>query len=180
MSVTSEKNKLLSDLIAQSLNGDQVAYAKFLQEVTIFLRPILKKKIVSSDVEDVLQEVLISIHKARHTYDGKRDILPWIIAIMRFRVMDYLRKYYAQMRHQISEIEDFENILVDVTESTSENEIIDDLLADVDQKNKEILTMMYVEGYTAKEVGSKINMSESAVKVAAHRMIKKIRNKFSK
>jgi RNA polymerase sigma-70 factor (ECF subfamily) len=37
---------------------------------------------------------------------------------------------------------------------------------------------MHVEGYTAKEVGKKMGMNESAVKVAAHRAIKKIRGKF--
>jgi DNA-directed RNA polymerase specialized sigma24 family protein len=37
---------------------------------------------------------------------------------------------------------------------------------------------MHVEGYTAKEVGVKLNMNESAIKVAAHRAIKKIREKF--
>ncbi|MBU6339547.1 MAG: hypothetical protein KGQ36_06240, partial [Rickettsiales bacterium] len=35
-------------------------------------------------------------------------------------------------------------------------------------------------GYTAKEVGKEIGMNESAVKVAAHRAVKKIKQKFPK
>ena len=38
--------------------------------------------------------------------------------------------------------------------------------------------MMYVEGFTARETGEKLEMNESAVKVAAHRALKKIREKL--
>ena len=38
--------------------------------------------------------------------------------------------------------------------------------------------MMHVEGFTAKEVGMKLGMKESAVKVAAHRAIKKLRGQL--
>jgi DNA-directed RNA polymerase specialized sigma24 family protein len=37
---------------------------------------------------------------------------------------------------------------------------------------------MHVEGYTAKEIGNQSGMNESAVKVAARRAIKKIRERF--
>lgn len=125
-----------------------------------------------------MQEILISIHKARHTYDGERPIMPWLASIASFRITDHLRKHYSQMRHQSVDIADFENILTDVTEEASDNESIDELLSDVPEKHKKILTMMHVEGYTAKEVGKQMGMNESAVKVAAHRAIKKIREKF--
>ena len=39
---------------------------------------------------------------------------------------------------------------------------------------------MNVEGYTAKEVGAKLGMKESAVKVAAHRAYKKLRERLGK
>ena len=50
-------------LMKQSLNGDQCAYATLLRETSRFLRPILTKRIAHhSEVEDLLQEILISIH----------------------------------------------------------------------------------------------------------------------
>ena len=82
------------------------------------------------------------------------------------------------MRHKIADVEELENILADVTDETSNNESIDEMLEDVAPQNKEILTMMHVQGYTAKEVAERIGMNESAVKVAAHRAIKKIRTKL--
>jgi DNA-directed RNA polymerase specialized sigma24 family protein len=37
---------------------------------------------------------------------------------------------------------------------------------------------MKIEGYTAKEVGIKLNMSESAVKTSAHRTYKMLKEKI--
>jgi RNA polymerase sigma-70 factor (ECF subfamily) len=173
-----DKNKILGDLLCSGIGGNQTDYAKFLKKISSLLRPFVAKKITSADVEDVLQEILISIHKARHTYDGERPIMPWIISIARFRMADYFRKYYAQMRHKVVDNEEMENIFADVTNEVFDNEPIDELLEEVTLQNKQILTLIHVEGYTAKEVGAKIGMNESAVKVAAHRAIKKIRNKF--
>ncbi|NBV07166.1 MAG: sigma-70 family RNA polymerase sigma factor [Proteobacteria bacterium] len=177
--VTAEnKNKILSDLMRLALDGNQVAYAQFLTQVATLLRSVVAKKITSADVEDVTQEILLSIHKARHTYDCDRAIMPWIFSIARFRITDYLRKHYSQMRHKAADVSELENILADVTDTTSNNELIEEWLEDVPEKHKQILIMMHVEGYTVKEVAARIGMNESAVKVAAHRAIKKIRNKF--
>ena len=168
----------MTALFLAGLGGDQAAYHNFLSTITPILRRMADKKLAQSDVEDVVQEILISIHKARHTYDGERPIMPWLASIASFRITDHLRKHYAQMRHQSVDIADYENILSDVTENIADTESLDELLEDVPQKHKKILTMMHVEGYTAKEVGKQLGMNESAVKVAAHRAIKKIREKF--
>ncbi len=174
----SENNKILSNLIISGNAGNQSAYKEFLIQITPIIRSVVTKKIVPADVEDVLQEILISVHKARHTYDGMRPIMPWLMAIIRFRMIDHLRKHYAQMRHKTSDIEELKDVLADVTSQHDKDELVSDLFQGIDAKNKQILTMMHVEGYTAKEIGTKINMNESAVKVAAHRAIKKIRTKL--
>lgn len=177
--VTADNKKILRDLMCAGLAGDQVAYGKFLTKIMPLLRFVIAKKISSADVEDVLQEVLISVHKARHTYDGDRPIVPWLIAVARFRINDYLRKHYAQMRHKTGDLEGLENILEDVTNEYCANESINELLKDVDSKHQQILTMLHVEGYSIKEIAAQIGMNESAVKVAAHRAIKKIRAKLN-
>jgi RNA polymerase sigma-70 factor (ECF subfamily) len=176
--MVADKNQLLSDLLISGLAGDQAAYAAFLTQITPFLRRMVARKLATSEVEDVVQEVLISLHKARHTYDGARPIMPWVASIVSFRVTDHLRKHYSQMRHQSVDIADYENILSDVTETVSDSESLSEMLDGVSDKHKQILTLMHVEGYTAKEVGAQLGMNESAVKVAAHRAIKKIREKF--
>lgn len=173
-----DKYAHLAEYLCLGQAGDKLAYKNFLQALAPLLRRMVAKKLPSADVEDIVQEILISLHKARHTYDGLRPIMPWIVSIARFRITDHLRKHYAQMRHVTSDIADYENILADVTDDTFQSESIEQLLEDVPHRQRQILSMMHIEGYTAREVGKQLDMNESAVKVAAHRAIKKIREKF--
>ncbi len=170
-----DKYHEFTELLRAGIGGDKVSYARFLTEISPLLRRMIQVKVPASDAEDVLQEVLISIHKARHTYDGKRPVMPWLAAITHFRVTDYLRKHYASMKHQTIDIEDVKEFLSNVTQNDTSPEGIEELLKDVPEKQKRILIMMHVEGFTARQVGEQLNMNESAVKVAAHRALKKIR-----
>lgn len=175
------KNEITTELtrkLLAGLAGDGGAYADFLNQLSPILRRVIGRKIPMVDVEDVLQEVLISLHKARHTYDGERPLMPWVMAIARFRVMDCLRKTYSEMRHSQVDIANYENVLEAVTETPGDNESINEMLDGVGQRECKILSLMHVEGYTASEVGSQLGMKESAVKVAAHRAIKKIRERL--
>lgn len=168
----------LTTLFRSGLGGDQADYARFLTSITPLLKRMVGRRLSASDVDDVVQEILISIHKARHTYDGVRPIMPWLASIAKFRITDHLRKHYTQRQDKTVDIADLENILTDVTEDGLDHESMDELLEGVPDNHKRILTLMHVEGYTAKEVGTQMDMNESAVKVAAHRAIKKIRLKF--
>lgn len=168
----------LAVLFRAGLAGDQAAYARFLENITPLLTRIAGRRLAACETDDVVQEILISIHKARHTYDGNRPIMPWLVSIAKFRIADHLRRHYTQMRHKTVDIKEWEDILPDVTQAGADREYIEELLEGTPENHKRILTLMHIEGYTAKEVGTQLDMNESAVKVAAHRAIKKIRQKF--
>jgi len=172
-----DKTENLEALMKLSLNGDQRAYAVVLQETARLLRPFLARRLNSvSEVDDLLQEILISIHKARHTYDGERPYKPWAYAIAKFRLQDHLRAHYADHLHHAVELSEVENDLqVPVTKSDFTYESISGEIEKLPPKQAAILQMMHQEGYTAKEVAEKIGMKESAVKVAAHRAYKILR-----
>ncbi len=178
MVTSSDKYAELTAWFMAGMGGDSVAYARFLRAITPLLRRATRRKLQESDAEDVVQEILVSIHKARHTYDGTRPLIPWIMAIAQFRITDQLRKYYAHARYETVDVETMADSLPDVTISHEDNESIEALLEHVPEREKRILTMLHMEGYTAKETGARMGMNESAVKVAAHRAIKKIRAAF--
>lgn len=180
MVAPTDKYSALTALFRSGLGGNRADYARFLQNITPLLKRVVGRRIAASDVDDVVQEILISVHKARHTHDGLRPIMPWVVSIAKFRISDNLRRHYAQMHHKTVDIKDFEKILTDVTKRDSEHESVDEVLEGVPEAHKRILTLLHVEGYTAGEVGKQIDMKESAVKVAAHRAIKKIRQRFAK
>jgi RNA polymerase sigma-70 factor, ECF subfamily len=172
----------LEGLMRTSLEGDKVAYAALLRHTARLLRPFLARRLsFESEADDVLQEILISIHKARHTYDGKRPYKPWMYAIAEFRLRDYLRFHYAdQLRHaqDISDLE--ENLQNDVTEPPFSYESISGEVRKLPEKQAAILQLMHQEGYTSKEVAARLGMTESAVKVAAHRAYKVLRQKLQR
>jgi len=177
-----DQNDNFEALMRQSLAGDQRAYAILLQKTTRLLRPFLAKRLsFSSDVDDLVQEILISIHKARHTYDGNRPYKPWAFAIAKFRLQDFLRTHYSdQLRHAV-DFDELEEILPEyVTESELSYESISAEVQKLPEKQATILQLMHQEGYTAKEVAEKLGMNESAVKVAAHRAYKVLRQKLER
>lgn len=177
-----DKTDNFETLMRQSLNGDQRAYADLLRETSRLLRPYLAKRLsFSNEADDLLQEILISIHKARHTYDGNRPYKPWVYAIARFRLQDYLRAHYSDQLRDAIELSELEESLPEhVTESAISYESISGEVQNLPEKQATILRLMHQEGYTAKEVAEKMGMNESAVKVAAHRAYKILRNKLER
>lgn len=172
----------LEALMMQSLKGDQRAYAALLQETSRLLRPFLSRRLsAASEVDDLLQEILLSIHKARHTYDGKRPYKPWAYAIARFRLQDFLRAHYAdQLRHAVDFDELEETLPEYVTEPAMSYESIEREVQKLPDKQASILQLMHQDGYTSREVAEKMGMNESAVKVAAHRAYKLLRKKLER
>lgn len=170
----------IESTMREALAGDKRAYAQVLEQSVALLRPYLTKRLShKSDIDDVLQEILLSVHKARHTYDGKRPFTPWLFAIARFRLHDYLRAHYKDQLRYADELTDAENIFAqNVTETTLTYESISEEIHRLPKKQAVILQMIHQQGYTAKEVADKTGMSESAVKVAAHRAYKVLKKKL--
>lgn len=176
-----DTNPSLEELMEQALAGDKRAYMQALQGTSRLLRPYLSKRVSSqSDVEEILQEILISIHKSRHTYDSRRPFKPWVFAIAKFRMKDFLRKIYSDELRHAGELEEAENIVeTDVTNSGLSYEVIKGEIGKLPEKQAQILHLIHGEGRTSREVAQKMNMTESAVKVAAHRAYKVLKKKLS-
>jgi RNA polymerase sigma factor (sigma-70 family) len=83
-------------LLRSAQDGDGKAYAQLLYELLPMLRRIVTHKWPSGpDIEDIVQEVLVSLHTARHTYDPNRPFMPWLMTITTRRIVDAARRRYA-------------------------------------------------------------------------------------
>jgi RNA polymerase sigma-70 factor (ECF subfamily) len=79
--------------MAAAQNGDAGAYASLLTSLLPVLRGFVRRRGVdASAVEDVVQEVLLLIHRARHTWRADRPFDPWLWAIARNATTDALRR----------------------------------------------------------------------------------------
>lgn len=165
----------LEDLMHRAQNGDKTAYEALLNAILPPLKAFVSRRLAGkADVEDVVQDILLSIHSATHTYDKNRSFKIWMFTIARYRLNDYLRRIYRVERNIETGIEEISDIIFaeNVTENQERNEYLNKILDSLPEKQKKIVTMMKLQGYTAEETAKAMNMSVSAVKVAAHRAYK--------
>jgi RNA polymerase sigma-70 factor (ECF subfamily) len=88
--------------MARSQLGDRFAYARLLHEVVPFIRAIAGRQHRTADrVEEVVQDVLLSIHQVRHTYEPARPFHRWLGAIARRRSIDALRRRYRRANLEV-------------------------------------------------------------------------------
>ena len=73
MNLTLDQDRRLATLMESAQQGDALNYESLLAEVAILLRAFFQARGVPSHcLEDLVQETLISIHKARHTFDSRK------------------------------------------------------------------------------------------------------------
>src|SRR5262245_18243566 len=124
--MTSDARQLdrgLADLMRVAQGGDQVAYARLLNALSPLLRRSIKRWrpfVKPEDVEDLVQDTLLSLHEARATYDPARPLLPWVMAIARNRVIDGARRYLARSAREVVVDELPETFSEDATNTAEE------------------------------------------------------------
>ena len=175
--------QLWSQWMAQAQDGDGAAYQCLLGAIVPRLRAIVGKRVSDPDrAEDVVQEVLLSIHKNRHTYDPALPFGPWMGTIAKRRTMDWLRKHYRRSDQEV---------LVDEYPETfsdgGANEVEEAALAfdDVDRLHRALeklplgqrqaVELLKLKEMSLKEASEASGMSVASLKVAMHRALKSLR-----
>lgn len=174
-----EMEQKLRLLLIQSKNGDRASYESFLSLSSVFIERYLKqlggRYAEKETIEDLLQEVLITLHQKKHTYQEDRPLLPWLYAIVRHRYIDYYRsRKRIPAQTSLEEVGDFipgkeQSFGIDMEE----------IMSLLTPKQKEMLYLIKVEGQSYKDAASTLRMSVSAVKVSVHRLVKSLQGKVN-
>jgi RNA polymerase sigma-70 factor (ECF subfamily) len=178
---TSLKHKLdeqrWSELMASAQAGNEPDYRRLLTELTEVIYGFLCSRFGNHNfTEDCVQETLIAIHMARHTYDQSRQFRPWLFAIVRHKAIDTLRKHRSQQK-MTTQYEQEQDILSQANyQNEAENEIMQgSLLASLPVEHREVLVLTKIIGLSVVEAAEKLAISESLVKVRVHRAIGKLK-----
>jgi RNA polymerase sigma factor (sigma-70 family) len=92
-----------SQLMRAAQGGDARAYERLLREVTPVVRAVARRVCSERhEIEEVVQETLLTLHRVRHTYDPARPFMPWLTAIASRRSIDELRRRRRIARHELS------------------------------------------------------------------------------
>ena len=77
--------------------GDRIAYETLLRDCIPFIKLVVRGQGVHHDtIDDVVQETLITVHRARQTYDPGRSFTAWLRAIAQRRAIDALRSGWPE------------------------------------------------------------------------------------
>src|SRR5262252_6687433 len=97
-------DRALGTLMQAAQGGDTQAYVLLLKEITPRVRQIVRAQrrfLKIEDIEDLVQDILLSVHAVRATYDPRRPFMPWLMAITRHRLADAARRYTRRTAHEL-------------------------------------------------------------------------------
>ena len=161
----------MTRLAALSQQGDKAAYAALLGAARQWLVRYLRRRVMPGDLDDLVQDTLLSVHRKLASYDPARSFLPWLAAIARYRFVDHLRLVY---RHAEQELDN------DLHASESEEPGItarislERLFEALPPAQSRAIELVKISGLSISEASAATGQSESLVKVNIHRGLKRL------
>lgn len=176
--ISMDKQLEWSKWMAAAQSGDGRSYQKLLKEILPLLTNFTRKRVPDELTDDIVQDVLMGIHKVRHTYDPNQLFHSWMFAIARHKIIDALRKNGRKISREAVSVEEIETFLADPSNPYQESDARKDLnqaMQKLSEKQRKVVWMMKIEGHSVRDVAKATDMSESAVKVTAHRAYKALK-----
>ncbi|MEB0136215.1 sigma-70 family RNA polymerase sigma factor [Actimicrobium sp. CCC2.4] len=164
----------LHDLLQRGMAGDTVAYRSFLQSTSVHLRAFLRRRLSRwpDEVEDLVQESLLAIHNQRLTYDANVPLTSWMVAITKYKLIDWLRRH-ARRELRNEPLDDEHELFSSADENASEaRRDLATLLAQLPAQQQAAIRYTKIDGWSVRETAAAMDISEASVKVAVHRGLK--------
>jgi len=130
------------------------------------------------DAEDVVQDVLLTVHAIRNTYDPRRPFGPWLVAITNRRIIDRLRRQTRQKTREIelsAEHETFAEVPANLDSTIPAEHALAGAIDKLPPDQRDAIRMLKLSEMSLKEASKASGRSIAALKVATHRAIKNLR-----
>jgi RNA polymerase sigma factor (sigma-70 family) len=167
-----------SILMARAQDGDGDAYHRLLLDIVPYLRSLAARRHRDpNDVEDVVQDILLTIHSIRQTYDPARPFGPWLVTIANRRFIDRLRRQgrvRARETPLTTEHETFSEPRANLEESTDRHEL-EGAIDNLPPRQQQAVRLLKLKEMSLKEAAVASGMSITSLKVNTHRALKSLR-----
>jgi RNA polymerase sigma-70 factor (ECF subfamily) len=170
-------------LMRAAQDGDQRAYADLLRQILPVTRAMVRRRIQDPALADeVVQEVLLTLHRVRHTYDPDRPFMPWLAAIASARAIDQLRRGRRRAEHEVAD----EAAVLDHPDELDEREgdardareEVARLLETLPPRQRRALELVKLNELSLAEASAVTGQSVGALKVTIHRALQALRGRW--
>ena len=167
-------NAEFEQLMARYQQADPAAVAVLVERLSPQLYRFFASQLGNrADAEDMLQDTWLRIHRVRHTYRAGDPVLPWVYTIARrVRVDNYRKRYRISSREMgVDVLPEFPTH----TDETSSLPSFEELVAALPESQREVVTMLKVDGLSLEEIARVTSSTTGAVKQKAHRAYERLR-----
>ena len=158
--------------------GEEEAYAELLVLLTAATRNYVRARVGRPVlwIDDAVQETLVAVHHARHTFDGRRPFAPWFYAIARNRFVDAVRRERRVRQHEIPGAAWPEPASGTVAgASRVDMDAVQQALASLPPRQREVVEAMKFRDESVRDIAARLDMTMTSVKVTAHRGYRTLR-----
>jgi RNA polymerase sigma-70 factor (ECF subfamily) len=169
-----------SIMMARAQDGDREAYRRLLAALAPFLRARAIRRLGAPDeVEDVVQDILLTVHTMRQSYDPARPFGPWLVAIADRRMVDRLRRRGRRRKRDAALSTSYE--IPREGPSTQDKTVLDSraletAIAALPAEQSRAIRLLKLEERSLEEAAAETGLSIAALKVSTHRAIKRLRS----
>ena len=178
---TQQQGEAWGQLMRAAQEGDRAAYEQLLRAIIPFVRSLSRRRCRNpSDVEEMVQDTLLTVHRVRHTYDPARPFSPWLAAIAQRRAIDILRRRQRVSKYETADagrVETFSGAAAnnDDVEAVHSAEEIANLLQRLPARQREAIERLKLQEMSLAQAAQVSGQSVGALKVNAHRALKALR-----
>jgi RNA polymerase sigma-70 factor (ECF subfamily) len=172
----------LSILMRAAQRGDRTAYARLVRKIMPLMQRVLRIRyrfLQTADRDDLMQDVFLSLHRAMATYDSQREFVPWLMAIMRNKVVDRARRSARSSANEIL-VDDWDEI--DAAEPSASHveqygdpEALRAAISRLSPRHRKAIELFKLRELTAKEAATVMGTTPGALRVSVHRAITSLR-----
>jgi RNA polymerase sigma-70 factor (ECF subfamily) len=162
-------------------SGDRTAYARLVRKIMPLLHRVLRTRhgfLQAADRDDLMQEVLLSMHRAMASYDSQREFVPWLMAITRNKMADRARRFARSTAHEV--------LVDDLAEASTAAPSAPDIesgdpeaprlaISRLSAGQRAAIELVKLRELTSQEAANVIGISPGALRVSVHRAIKSLR-----
>ena len=163
-----------AELMVGAQGGCEQDYRQLLQELSVAVDRYLRSRFGHHHfIEDCVQESLVAIHEARHTYDPARKFRPWLFAIVRHKAIDYMRRQHTHEKMVTNQAH--EQLVHEGVGYQEDNMLQGSLIKALSPQYRDAITLTKLVGFSNAEAAEQLHISEGALKVRVHRGIGRLR-----